>query len=127
MSVCGAEPPAEPEFCCVRTPWWDLVDEEARAADEACVELAQGVVFTAELPAVVEQAVQGHRQVNEAELAFALQREYRSHPAQLSDGLRQRVKQGMQMPVVDDLTAKDRITDVVCAFDETHAYSAHCP
>ena len=117
-SVCAAEPPVEPKFCFVRTPWWNQVDEEARAAYEAFVELMQGVVVTAELPAVVEQAVQWHKWVNESELAFALQREFRNHPAQLSDGLRLRVEQGMQLPVVDYLTAKDRMPHVACAFDE---------
>jgi Asp-tRNA(Asn)/Glu-tRNA(Gln) amidotransferase A subunit family amidase len=117
LSVCRAEPPVEPRFCFVRTPWWDQVDAEAREACEAFVELMQGLVVTAELPAVVEQAVAWHQRVNEAELAFALQRELRDHPAQLSDALRQRVEAGMRMPVIDYLNAKDRIPHVACAFD----------
>jgi Asp-tRNA(Asn)/Glu-tRNA(Gln) amidotransferase A subunit family amidase len=118
LSVCVSEPPVEPRFCFVRTPWWEQIDEEAREAYEAFVELMQGVVVTAELPAVVEQVLPWHHSVNEAELAFALQREYRNHPAQLSEALRQRVEQGMRMPVIDYLTAKDRIPHVACAFDE---------
>jgi Asp-tRNA(Asn)/Glu-tRNA(Gln) amidotransferase A subunit family amidase len=118
LSVCRAEAPIEPRFCFVRTPWWDQVDAEAREAYEAFVELMQGVVVPAELPAVVEQVVAWHHRVNEAELAFALQREFRHHPAQLSAALRQRVEQGMQMPVIDYLNAKDRIPHVACAFDE---------
>ncbi|MDZ7652976.1 MAG: amidase [Burkholderiaceae bacterium] len=118
MSVCCSAPPIEPKFCFVRTPWWDQVDPEARAAYEAFVELMRGVVVMSDLPAVVEQAIKWHEHVNEAELAFALQREYRNHPAQLSDALRKRVEQGMQMPVLDYLAAKDRIPHVASAFDE---------
>jgi len=118
LAVCAAEPPVEPRFCFVRTPWWDLVEEEAREACEAFVDLMQGVVVKAELPAVVQQAVQWHGQVNEAELAFALQREYRNHPAQLSDALRQRVEHGMQIRALDYLVARDRMPHVTCAFDE---------
>jgi len=116
-SVCTSEPPVDPKFCFVRSPWWDQVDAEAREAYEAFVDLMQGVVVTAELPAVVEQAVQWHDSVAEAEFAFAMQREYRNHPDRLSDGLRQRVERGMQIAVLDYLTAKDRIPHAACAFD----------
>jgi Asp-tRNA(Asn)/Glu-tRNA(Gln) amidotransferase A subunit family amidase len=121
-SVCASEPPVEPKFCFVRTPWWDEVDAEAREAYEAFVELMRGVVVAAELPALVEQAVQWHEKVAEAEFAFAMQREYRNHPARLSDGLRRRVERGMQIPVLDYLTARDRMPHAACAFD---AYFEH--
>ena len=118
LSVARAEPPVEPRFCFVRTPWWDRVEPEAREACEAFGDLMRGVVVEAELPPVVEQAVRWHHTVNEAELAFALQREFRHHPAQLSEALRRRVEQGMRLPVVDYLVAKDRIAHVAGAFDE---------
>jgi len=121
-SVCASEPPVEPKFCFVRTPWWSEVDAEAREAYEAFVELMHGVVVAADLPALVEQAVQWHETVAEAEFAFAMQREYRNHPARLSDGLRQRVERGMQIPVLDYLTARDRMPHAACAFD---AYFEH--
>jgi Asp-tRNA(Asn)/Glu-tRNA(Gln) amidotransferase A subunit family amidase len=117
-SVCASEPPVDPKFCFVRTPWWDQVDAEAREAYEAFVELMQGVVVTAELPAVVEQAVKWHDTVVEAEVAFAMQREYRNHPDRLSAGLRQRVERGMRIALLDYLTARDRLPHAACAFDE---------
>ena len=117
-SVCASEPPVDPKFCFVRTPWWDQVDAEAREAYEAFVDLMQGVVVTAELPAVVEQAVRWHDTVVEAEFAFAMQREYRNHPDRLSAGLQQRVERGMRISVLDYLTARDRLPHAGCAFDE---------
>ena len=118
MSVCASEPPVEPKFCFVRTPWWDDVDAEAREAYEAFVELMQGTVVAAELPAAVEQAVQWHATVVEAEFAFAIQREYRRHPDGLSEGLRRRIERGTRIAVLDYLTARDRLPHAACAFDE---------
>jgi Asp-tRNA(Asn)/Glu-tRNA(Gln) amidotransferase A subunit family amidase len=118
LSVCRSEPPVEPKFCFVKTPWWNQVDEEARLACEAFVELMAGVVVAAELPPVVEQAVAWHSVVNEVELAFALQREFRNHPAQLSPALHRRIEKAMSIPVMDYLAAKDRMPHVTCAFDE---------
>jgi Asp-tRNA(Asn)/Glu-tRNA(Gln) amidotransferase A subunit family amidase len=118
LSVCRSEPPVEPKFCFVRTPWWDRVDPEAREACEAFLEHMHGVVVIDELPEVVTRVVDWLRTVNEAELAFALQREMRHHAGALSDALRQRVEQAMHMPVVDYLNAKDRIPHVAAAFGE---------
>jgi Asp-tRNA(Asn)/Glu-tRNA(Gln) amidotransferase A subunit family amidase len=118
LTVCASEPPVEPKFCFVRTPWWSQVDAEAREAYEAFVDLMQGVVVSAELPAVVQRAAQWHDRITDAEFAFALQREYVNHPARLSEGLRQRVEQGSQVAMLDYLTARDRMPHVACAFDE---------
>jgi len=56
--------------------------------------------------------------VNEVELAFALQREFRNHPTQLSPALHRRIEKAMSIPVMDYLAAKDRMPHVTCAFDE---------
>ncbi len=117
-AISRADPPVEPKFCFVRTPWWDQVDEEARAAYEAFVSLMDGVVVAAELPPVVEQAVRWHHDLHGAELSFALQREFRNHPERLSAELRRQIEAGMQVPVMDYLHARDRIAHVACAFDE---------
>ena len=117
LKVCREEPPVTPRLCFVRTPWWEQVDPEAREAFDAFVELMEGVVVRVDLPDVVRQAVQWHHCVNEVELAFALQREYRHHAEGLSEALRQRVARGMQTPAVDYLAARDRIPHVAGAFD----------
>jgi Asp-tRNA(Asn)/Glu-tRNA(Gln) amidotransferase A subunit family amidase len=129
LTVCRSEPPVTPRFCFVRTPWWSQVDEEARAAYEAFIELMDGVVTLAELPPIVEQTVQWISTVNEAELAFALQREYLHHADALSPTLRQRVEKGTAIPVGEYLAAKDRMPHVACAFDEffEHYDAILCP
>ncbi len=116
--VCRAEPPVEPKFCFVRTPWWPRLDGEVREACEAFTDLMQGVVVTLELPAVVEQAAAWHAQVWQAELAFALQREWHHHRDRLGVALRSRIERGKQLAAVDYLAARDRIAHVASAFDE---------
>jgi Asp-tRNA(Asn)/Glu-tRNA(Gln) amidotransferase A subunit family amidase len=118
LAVSGSEPPLPPKFCFVKTPWWSRLDDEARAACEEFLEVMQGVVVSAELPPVVEQAVQWHRTVEDAELAFALQRELHHHAGRLSEELRQRVQAGMAIPALDYLAARDRMPHVRCAFDD---------
>jgi Asp-tRNA(Asn)/Glu-tRNA(Gln) amidotransferase A subunit family amidase len=118
LSVACAEPPLPPRFCFVRTPWWEQVDPQAREAYEAFLELMEGVVQPAELPAVVEQAVHWHHNVNDVELAFALQHEYHHQADALSPELRQRIERGMNVPAMDYLLAQNRMPHVACAFDE---------
>lgn len=118
LSVARSEPPVAPRFCFVGTPWWNALEPEAREACDAFADLMQGVVTRAELPATVEQAVEWHDTVLAAERAFALQREYRNHPAQLGDALKRGIEHGMRINALDYLTARDRIPHVECAFDE---------
>ncbi len=116
-AVAASEPPVDPRFCFVRTPWWDRMEAEAREACEFFLDVMKAEVTLTELPSVVEQSVSWHRQVHEAELAFAMQREYLNHPAQLSAGLRAQIERGLQASAVDYLTARDRMPHVACAFD----------
>jgi Asp-tRNA(Asn)/Glu-tRNA(Gln) amidotransferase A subunit family amidase len=118
LSICRSEPPVEPKFCFVKTPWWDRIPEEARQAYEELIELLDGVVVVAELPGVVEQAVDWLRIVNNVELAFALQSEVRHHADKLSASITQRVTEGAAVPVLDYLNAKDRVPHVASAFED---------
>ncbi|MEO7246155.1 MAG: amidase [Rubrivivax sp.] len=118
VAVAATPPPVEPRFCFVRTPWWNEIDAEAREAYEAFVDLLGDRVTQVELPEIVSQARDWLQTVNEAELAFALQREYHQHPQALSEALRGRIGRAMTLPVIDYLTARDRIEHVAGAFDE---------
>ncbi len=77
----------------------------------------QGLVTVVDMPAIALQTPQWITTVNEAELACALQREFRQHAEALSPGLRQRVERGTAIPVLDYLNAKSRMPEVARAFD----------
>jgi Asp-tRNA(Asn)/Glu-tRNA(Gln) amidotransferase A subunit family amidase len=116
-SLCMEDPPAAPRFAFVRTPWWDRVDAQARAALDAFVASMPGIVDVLEMPAIAGPAVAWHAAVNESELAVALQSEYRHHAGLLSPALRERVAAGMQLTALDYLDARSRMQDVANAFD----------
>jgi Asp-tRNA(Asn)/Glu-tRNA(Gln) amidotransferase A subunit family amidase len=121
LEICRSEPPLQPKFCFVKTPWWDRVDPQAREVYQDFVESNDSIVW-AELPAVVEEAVRWHACINEAELLFSLQRELRQHPDGLSKALKDRLEQARSVTTIDYLLAKDRIPHVAAAFDEYFDY-----
>jgi Asp-tRNA(Asn)/Glu-tRNA(Gln) amidotransferase A subunit family amidase len=120
--VAVSDPPLQPRFCFVRTPWWEQVDGQAQEAYDAFVEHLSDLVERVELPEIVTKAVDWHAKVNGAELAFCLQKEWNNSRDRLSETLRGQVEKGMAIPAVDYLAAKDRMPHVRHAFDE---YFAH--
>lgn len=125
-----SEPPVQPKFCFFKTPWWDKVDPEAREAYEALIDhLGTGLVSVLEVPEVLDKAIEWQKTVQYTEMAFAFQREFLNYPDQLSDRLKDQIKTGMNISVMDYLAAKDRIPHVASAFDEyfEHFDAILCP
>lgn len=121
VDVARSEPPLPPKFCFMKTPWWDQVEPEAREAYEAFVEhLGDNVVYL-DLPEIVRNVAPWLATVNDAELAFCLQKEWHNNRARLSSPLLARIETAMQIPVNDYLAAKDRMSHVMSAFDEYFA------
>ena len=121
FDVAMSEPPLQPKFCFVKTPWWDQVEPEAREAYEAFVAHMGDCVEHADLPDVVTKVAPWLATVNEVELGVCLQKEWCHHPGQLSPALRARVKKSMAITATDYLIAKDRMFHVMNAFDEYFA------
>lgn len=121
VDVARSEPPLPPKFCFMKTPWWDQVEPEAREAYEAFVDhLGDNVVYL-DLPEIVRNVAPWLATVNDAELAFCLQKEWHNNRARLSSPLLARIETAMQIPVNDYLAAKDRMSHVMSAFDEYFA------
>ena len=121
FDVAMSEPPLQPKFCFVKTPWWGDVDGEAKEAYEAFVDLMGGVVEYAELPDIVRNVAPWLAAVNEVELAFCLQKEWNHHRDMLSQPLQARIERAMTLGAADYLAAKDRMFHVMNAFDEYFA------
>lgn len=119
--VAQAEPPLPPRFCFVQTPWWDQVDSEAQEAYEAFVSHMADRVDRVSLPEIVTRTVDWHALVNNVELAFCLRKEWNGSREQISAPLRERVAEGMAVPVMDYLAARDRMPHLTHAFDEYFA------
>jgi Asp-tRNA(Asn)/Glu-tRNA(Gln) amidotransferase A subunit family amidase len=107
--VLAQEPPMPPKLALVRTPFWDRLDADARAAFE---ELEQALGENGqrfELPAAATQAIDWHRTIFEADLAANFEREYEQGAEQLSDSLRRQIERGRQILAVDYRRALARI------------------
>jgi Asp-tRNA(Asn)/Glu-tRNA(Gln) amidotransferase A subunit family amidase len=121
VDVAASEPPLPPKFCFIKTPWWDQVEPEAREAYEAFVDHLGDCVVHLDLPDIVRNVAPWLATVNDAELAFCLQKEWNHSRARLSEALQARIEKSMQIPVADYLAAKDRMFHVMSAFDEYFA------
>jgi Asp-tRNA(Asn)/Glu-tRNA(Gln) amidotransferase A subunit family amidase len=118
LEISRSPPPLPPRFCFVRTPWWGQMSDEAREACEAFVEAMEGIVVVSELPAIVEQAVEWHQTINNAELAHCLRNERARSPEALGAAVRERLALADATRAIDYLYARDRIPHVASAFDE---------
>lgn len=121
FDVAVSDPPLQPKFCFVKTPWWDQVDPEAREAYEAFVDHMGDCVTHLSLPDIVRNVAPWLATINESELAFCLQKEWNHSRALLSEPLQARIEKSMNIPVTDYLAAKDRQSHVMSAFDEFFA------
>ncbi len=121
FDVAVSEPPLQPRFCFVKTPWWDDVDPEAREAYEAFVDHLGDCVEYVVLPDIVKKAALWLATINEVELGVCLQHEWNHSRELLSDALRARVEKSMTISGTEYLIAKDRMIHVMGAFDEYFA------
>lgn len=129
VQTCNSEPPIEPRFVFVKTPWWDKVEPEAQEAYLALTEHLSDCIEIRELPQIVTKAADWQFTVQHAELAFSMQRELARGADKLSDRLKAQIDIGSRIPVIEYLAAKDRIAHVSFAFDEyfDHYDAILCP
>jgi Asp-tRNA(Asn)/Glu-tRNA(Gln) amidotransferase A subunit family amidase len=103
------EPPLPPTLALARTPFWDRLDADARAAFD---ELAQALGDRArpfDLPETAKQAIDWHRTIFEADLATQFELEYDRGADKLSASLRGQIERGRQVRAVDYNQAAARI------------------
>ncbi len=97
LALTQQAPPRPPKLAVWRTPHWARMERDAQAAFDGLVDGLAG--FTAELEwagaaSQAAAAVDLHRQVMEAEIAAAFDREYRGGSDRLSASLRGQIERG---------------------------------
>lgn len=125
VRVATTEPPLPPVFAAVRTPFWNDIDTDARAAFNELVDFLGDRARPFELPASARQAIDWHRTIMEADLAASFEVEYEQGRDRLSASLRGQIERGRQVSAVEYRKAVARI-DVLNAgfgplFDEVDA------
>jgi Asp-tRNA(Asn)/Glu-tRNA(Gln) amidotransferase A subunit family amidase len=118
LSVAATEPPLPPRLAFVRTAFWSRLDEDARAAFETCAGALGRHSEAIDLPLDIEQAVQTHRLIMEADLAASYADEYARGKEQLSASLRSQIERGQQTRAVDYRRAVESIAGMQAALDE---------
>jgi Asp-tRNA(Asn)/Glu-tRNA(Gln) amidotransferase A subunit family amidase len=112
------EPPVTPRLAFVKTPAWDQADEDVQDAFAELTEFLGDEVEELDLSDLLENAVNWHRTIMEADLARSFQREYERGKQKLSTALREMIERGQQCLAVDYNHALERIPALNNALDE---------
>jgi Asp-tRNA(Asn)/Glu-tRNA(Gln) amidotransferase A subunit family amidase len=107
--IAASEPPRPPRFAFIATPHWPRADSATHSAWAALRERLGAQLQEVELPASALDAWRCHQIIMEAEMAFQLDREWRTAAAQMSTVLRQQLERGRQLSAFDYQSSLARI------------------
>ncbi|MPZ47582.1 MAG: amidase [Betaproteobacteria bacterium] len=118
VDIAAEDPPLAPSLAFARTPIWDRVDAESRAAfDELTAHLGDRIE-TLELPDSLRAAWDWHRTIMEADIASSFTVEYDRGADKLSESLRRQIERGRATLAFDYLDALARIPRLNESFSE---------
>jgi Asp-tRNA(Asn)/Glu-tRNA(Gln) amidotransferase A subunit family amidase len=118
VEVAAEEPPLQPMFAFVKTPYWERTDEETKEGFAELIEQLGDRVEEVELfPSAVE-AWQCHQTIMEAEMAANLEREWDKGCDRLSEQLRLQLERGRNVRAVNYQRALSRIAPIHESFVE---------
>jgi Asp-tRNA(Asn)/Glu-tRNA(Gln) amidotransferase A subunit family amidase len=107
-----------PRLAFVKTPAWDQADEDVQGAFTELVAFLGDRVEELDLSDLLENAVNWHRTIMEADLAKSFRREYERGGESLSATLREMIERGQQCLAVDYNHALEQIPALNSALDE---------
>jgi Asp-tRNA(Asn)/Glu-tRNA(Gln) amidotransferase A subunit family amidase len=116
--IAVAEPPLAPMFAFIKTPHWQSADEDTREGFAEIIDGLGSQVEEVELFPSTADAWQCHQSIMSAEMAYNLEREWRSGGARLSEQLRAQIERGREVRAADYLSAVGRIKSVNETFIE---------
>ncbi|MBZ0216622.1 MAG: amidase, partial [Fimbriimonadaceae bacterium] len=115
--IMAQDPPADPRFAFVRTPYWDKVDDSTKEAFRELIEHVGDRIDLVTLPNIFDHADEDHRRIMEADIARGFERHYSDSKDLLSESLRNMIERGQQVLATDYLEAVERVTDLNDALD----------
>lgn len=117
LAAARSEPPLPPLLAFVRTPMWEQVAPDARAAFLELVEVLGDRAAELDLPPGAGRVLDLHRLVMEADLAASFEDEYKRGAQQLSESLRGQIERGRAVTAGDYRRALERRDAVAAACD----------
>jgi Asp-tRNA(Asn)/Glu-tRNA(Gln) amidotransferase A subunit family amidase len=118
IEVAAEEPPLQPMFAFVKTPYWERVDEDTKEGFAELIEQLGGQVEEIELLPSAVEAWNLHQTIMEAEMAANLEREWDKGRDRLSEQLRAQLERGREVRAVDYQRALSRIAPIHESFVE---------
>ena len=112
------EPLVPPRLAFVKTPAWDQADKDVQDAFAELMEFLGDEAEELDLSALLENAVNWHRTIMEADLARSFRREYERGKESLSATLREMIERGQQCLAMDYNEALEQIPVLNSALDE---------
>src|SRR5688572_3695607 len=116
--ITAEEPPLAPMFAFIKTPHWQRADEETREGFAEIIDHLGSQVEEVELFPSAGDAWQWHQSIMSAEMAYNLEREWRTGGARLSEQLRAQIEGGREVRAAEYLDALGRIKLVNDSFIE---------
>jgi Asp-tRNA(Asn)/Glu-tRNA(Gln) amidotransferase A subunit family amidase len=118
VEVAAEEPPLEPMFAFVKTPYWERADEETKEGFAELIETLGDRVEEIELFPSAADAWEWHKTIMDAEMAVNLAREYETGRDRLSAQLRALIERGREVRAVGYQRALAQIRPIHESFIE---------
>ena len=118
MGIVAGEPPIAPHFAFVKTPSWDQADEDVKGGFFELVEFLGAQVEELDLTELLQNAIERHRSIMEADLAKSFRWEYERGKERLSLTLCEMIERGRQCLAMDYNLALEQIPVLNAALDE---------
>ena len=118
VEVAAEEPPLEPMFAFVKTPYWERVDDETKEGFAELIATLGERCEEVELFPSATEAWEWHKTIMDAEMAANLAREYQRNRDRLSVQMRALMERGQKVGAVDYQRALGRIAPIHESFVE---------
>jgi len=118
ISMVAEAPLVPPRLAFVKTPAWDQADKDVQDAFAELAEFLGDAVEELDLSDLLENAIEWHRTIMEADLAKSFRREYERGKENLSAALREMIERGQQCLAMDYNYAVEQIPALNNALDE---------
>ncbi|MDX1823912.1 MAG: amidase [Thiohalomonadales bacterium] len=118
IDITTQEPLMTPRLAFVKTPAWDQADEDVQGAFAELVEFLGDRVEELDLSELLENAIDWHRTIMEADLAKSFRREYERGKNSLSETLQEMIERGQQCLAMDYNYAQEHIPALNSELDE---------
>ena len=110
--ISSEDPPIDPRFAFVRSPVWDLAEENTKDGFRELIEHLGGTIDLFDLPSIFNKAHDAHKILMEADIAKNYKKEYENSKDELSPVLIQIIERGQKQTAVEYNQALDLIAEL---------------